>query len=106
MKWPLRPDSMDNGHFWLLDGVATFRMPIQWLAARNLDEFLNREGHGLSVSEIAVRVADLLDAGHIAVRHPIGSGGQRTLLTGQELAEVLVYRSDAPLYYGLTESGG
>jgi hypothetical protein len=94
---------MDKGHIWLLDAVATFRIPLQWLTARNVDELLNREGHGLPASEIAARMAELLHDGRIAVTI---SRGERVLPTGQELVEVLMHRSDTPLYYGLTETGG
>ena len=97
---------MDKGYSWLLDAVATFRIPLQWLTARNVDELLNREGHDLPASEIAARMVELLRDGRIAVTRPVISGGERVLLTGQELVEVLMYRSNTPLYYGLTETGG
>jgi hypothetical protein len=99
-------DCVDKGYSWLLDAVATLRIPLQWLTARNVDELANREGHGLPASEIAARMRELLHDGRIAVTWPLISGGERVLLTGQELVEVLMHRSDTPLYYGLTETGG
>ena len=85
-------DCVDKGYSWLLDAVATLRIPLQWLTARNVDELANREGHGLPASEIAARMRELLHDGRIAVTWPLISGGERVLLTGQELVEVRLER--------------
>ena len=89
---------MDSGERWLLDVVATFQIPIQWLLASNVEALLNRESHGLAASEVANRLANLLDAGQI--------GGELLNLRGREVADALTERSPETLYYGLTKSGG
>jgi hypothetical protein len=97
---------MDSGELWLLDAVATFRIPVRWLVARNIESLLNRESHGLAASEITGRMGDLLAAGHIVVSRPMESGGEHLSLNGKELAEIITLPSGEPVYYGLTESGG
>ncbi len=97
---------MDSGERWLLDVVATFQIPVQWLLASNIEALLNRESHGLAASEVVNRLTNLLDAGHIAVSRPVEFGGEQLNLNGREVADALAEHSPETLYYGLTENGG
>lgn len=99
--------SFTRGEYWLLEAVVDALTPVDWIAAENAAEILNkRAGHGLNSNALAGILMGLLEKGLIEF---MGSGDTPVVPKRDEI--VLAMTADGAdceegLYYGLSARGG
>jgi hypothetical protein len=99
-----------RGEYWLLETVAEAATPICWLDSENLEEVLNKKGHGMSRSLLVDTMHKLFLDGLI-IAHRGGEWNDSCIIGPDQIEAALDERY--PLeeiqeryYYGLTEKGG
>ena len=58
-----------RGEYWLLEEVVEAATPISWLASENLEETLNKTGHGMSRMLLVETMLGLFKEGLITAHH-------------------------------------
>lgn len=99
---------MTDPRLWLLDAAFEAFVPLHWLAAANLEEILNRPGHGLSAADIATELANGLEAGELRIRADPQLQLDVRALSRQDLFRLIAQPINdyQPCWFGLTGSGG
>ena len=100
-----------RGEYWLLDTVVEFRFPVSGLMDSNLEENLNKKGHGLTRTALIETFHRLLSGGLISVKNEVDA----PISTPQDIERAL----NEPRWgigssidrrtitrYGLTQEGG
>jgi len=94
--------------YWLLDCVVEWRFPLAALVSPNLDELINRPGHGADEADLVEALAGLFRRGLIVADK--GSSGPDLALRADEveraLDDALGAGYAAWTYYGLSPAGG
>ena len=99
---------MDEAEFWLLDVVVTARVHLDWLLCDDLDEALNRPGHGLDPDALLDMVDRLFRGGFIDAAGPRRGGepGDLGLSLHRSEIEAALHGYGPGLSYGMTSRGG
>jgi hypothetical protein len=99
---------MDEAEFWLLDVVVTGRVPLEWLLWEDLDEALNRPGHGLDPDALLDMMDRLFRGGFINARRPQRSGdhGELGRFLHRSEIEATLHGFESGMSYGMTARGG
>ena len=74
-----------RGEYWLLDTVVEFRFPVSGLMASNLEENLNKKGHGLARDALVETLHRLITSGLIAAESEVAA----PLSTPQDIERAL-----------------
>ena len=99
-----------RGEYWLLDTVVEFRFPVSSLMASNLEEILNKKGHGLTRDALIETLDRLITWGLISAENK----ADPPISTPQDIERALNeprWRIDSPVdrrtitRYGLTQEG-
>ena len=102
---------LTRGEYWLLDTVVEFRFPVLGLMASNLEEILNKKGHGLTRDALIETLHRLISSGLISAENEVDA----PISTPQDIERALnepPWRFDSPVdprtttHYGLTQEGG
>ena len=100
-----------RGEYWLLDTVVEFRFPVSGLMANNLEENLNKKGHGLTRTALLETLHRLISWGLISAKNQVDA----PISTSEDIERALDeprWRISAPVdrrtitRYGLTPEGG
>ena len=100
-----------RGEYWLLDTVVEFRFPVSGLMDSNLEENLNKKGHGLTRTALIETLHRLISWGLISAKNEVDA----PISTSEDIERAL----DEPRWrigssidrrtitrYGLTPEGG
>lgn len=100
-----------RGEYWLLDTVVEFRFPVYNLMANNLEEILNKKGHGLTRGALIETLHRLITWGLIFAKNEVDA----PISTSEDIKRAV----DEPRWhlgssidrrtitrYGLTQEGG
>lgn len=98
--------SFTRGEYWLLETVAEFGIPICWLAYEDIEEALNKPGHGMERPLLVETMQKLFSEGLI-VAHKFGQLNDCFNLTTKQIDSALnEKRNRKEHYYRLTTKGG
>lgn len=100
--------SLIDARIWLLDAAAEIGVDIRTLAAANVGEILNRKPHGHPPEAIAGVLAQMIEAGEIAVLRDFRRTAQPRAVSEAQIADLLFEPREGgrPSWYRLTERGG
>ncbi|GAA1030032.1 hypothetical protein GCM10009557_20620 [Virgisporangium ochraceum] len=99
---------MDEAEFWLLDVVVLARVRLDWLLCEDLEEALNRPGHGLDPDALLDLMDRLFRGGVIYAAGPVRNGDRAESdrpLPRSEI-EAALDGSEPTVSYGMTSRGG
>lgn len=104
-----------RGEYWLLDTVVEFRFPVRDLIADNLEEILNKKGHGLTRDTLIETLHRLISWELISAKNEVDAPISTPQQIGRALKEPSwrmsssvdwkTYRKTVTRY-GLTSEGG
>jgi hypothetical protein len=99
---------MDEAEFWLLDVVVTGRIQLDWLLWEDLEEALNRPGHGLDPDALLDTVDRLLRGGFIDAEGLRRTGDRADLGRSPHRSDIeaALHGVMPGIYYGMTSRGG
>jgi hypothetical protein len=97
--------SFTRGEYWLLETVAEFGIPICWLVYEDIEEALNKQGHGMERPLLVDTMQWLFSEGLI-VAHKFGQPNDCFNLTTEQIDSALnEKRNMKEHYYCLTTKG-
>lgn len=98
--------SFTRGEYWLLAAVAELALPICWLDWTDLEEALNKTGHGMSRSLLIETMRKFFKKGFI-IANRFGNWDEYFELLPEQIETALNEKQDKKEhYYRLTEKGG
>jgi len=102
--------SFTRGEYWLLETVAELATPICWLESENIEELLNKKGHGMSRILLVDTMHKLFLDGLI-IAHRGDDWNESRVLEPEQIKAALEERDalheiQKRYYYGFTKKGG
>jgi hypothetical protein len=95
-----------RGEYWLLTTVAELAVPICWLDWDDIEEVLNKPGHGMD-RPLLINTMETLFSGGLIIAHRFDHWDDCLVLSYEQIDTVLDERQNKKEhYYRLTEKGG
>jgi hypothetical protein len=94
---------------WLLDAAVELAIPLRILGAPNVGEILNRKTHGLSTSDLAMHLDELIERSEIEIFTYCNGQQVRARPCNDEIVRLLSedrWEKSVPWFYRLTPLGG
>ncbi len=98
-----------RGEYWLLETAVESRFPVSVLTANNLEEILNKTGHGLTRDALIETLHRLIVSGLISIEHEVDgviSTHQHIERALNEPRRISRVGERKRTRYGLTQEGG
>ena len=102
---------LTRGEYWLLNTVVEFRFPVSDLMASNLEENLNKKGHGLTRTALIETLHRLISSGLISAKNKVDAPISTLQEIERALNELRWHIGSSVDWrtitrYGLTQEGG
>lgn len=95
-----------RGEYWLLEAVAEYALSINVLGRPDIEEALNKTGHGMARSLLVETMRGLFQQGLIVAHRFRDDWGNCFEFSSDQIEAALDEPSDNAIYYHLTEEGG
>lgn len=98
--------SFTRGEYWLLETAAEFGIPICWLDWEEMEEALNKQGHGMKRPHL-IRTMEKLFYEGLIIANRFGKMDDCFVLSSEQIESALDERQNKKEhYYRLTAKGG
>jgi len=97
--------SLTRGEYWLLEAVAELPIPVSWLDHVDMEEILNKTGHGMDRFLLVQTMQKLFTEGLIVAAR--GNRNEKLVFSFEHIEAALnETRNGKEHYYRLTSKGG